>query len=104
MGQEYIQQVNATLSQKNDYAVAAATAADAYSTLHATVEPWLETEILIETYDAIVSFKDAAGVWGDDKELPKGLHYSDLECYGVKVKNRTAGENSVYSITGLMNV
>ena len=104
MGQEYIAQVNSTLSLKNDYATDAATAANAYSALIAATEPYLEVSILIENNDAIASFKDAAGAWGEDVILAIGSHNIDLECYGVKVKNRTAGANSVYQVFGLQNV
>jgi len=104
MGQEYISQVNSTLALKNDYEVTTGTAADAYATLIENAEPYLLSSILIETYDAIASLKDAAGSWGDDIILPKGLHEIEVECYGVKLKNRTAGENSVYQVFGQQNV
>lgn len=104
MGQEYISQVNAVLSQRNDYEVTTGTAADAYATLIENAEPYLVSSILIEEYDAIASLKDAAGVWGDDIILPKGLHDIEVECYGVKLKNRTAGQNSEYQVFGQQNV
>lgn len=48
------------------------------------------TDFLIETNDATISFRNAAGIWGDDISLPVGFHSKDFIHYGVRIENRAA--------------
>jgi len=57
------------------------------------------TDILIETFDATVSFRDHDGNWGDDKAIPVGAVSIDLLHYGVRIQNRVAASIAVYEIT-----
>ncbi len=57
------------------------------------------TDLLIETFDATVSFRNAAGVWGDDKSLLVGFASFDLIHYGIRVQNRVALSACAYEIT-----
>lgn len=57
------------------------------------------TDFLIETHPAIISFRNLQGFWLQDKILPVGMHSIDFIHYGVRLHNRTGGNNSVYEIT-----
>jgi len=57
------------------------------------------TDFLIETHPAIISFQNQAGTWLPEKILPVGMHSIDLINYGIRIRNRNAGNNSVYEIT-----
>lgn len=57
------------------------------------------TDFLIETHPAIISFRNLQGVWLADKILIVGYHSIDFIHYGIKIKDRTPGSNSVYEIT-----
>lgn len=54
--------------------------------------------VTVETYDAIISLKNQAGTWGDDIILPVGVSDRDISFFGIKIKNRGAGENAVFQI------
>ncbi|MBA7557355.1 hypothetical protein ES705_50105 [subsurface metagenome] len=57
------------------------------------------TDLLIETNDATISFRNAAGVWGDDMAVPVGYFSKDLIHYGVRIQNRVGASVSAYEIT-----
>ncbi len=57
------------------------------------------TDFLIETHPAIISFRNLAGTWLPEKILPVGMHSIDLINYGIRLRNRGAGNNCVYEIT-----
>lgn len=57
------------------------------------------TDFLIETHPAIISFKNQTGNWLPEKILVVGYHSIDFINYGIKLRNRTPGSNSVYEIT-----
>ena len=57
------------------------------------------TDILIEDFDATISFRNAAGVWGDDKQLLVGVNSIDFIHYGIRIQNRVALSVSAYEIT-----
>lgn len=57
------------------------------------------TDFLIETFPAIISFQNHAAAWLPEKILPVGFYSIDLINYGIRIRNRNAGDNSVYSIT-----
>ncbi len=83
------------------YYVENGNAPDAYnvgSTFEFTQAQYV-TDFLIETFAATISFRNALGVWGDDKAIPVGAVSLDLIHYGVKIQNRTALSVSVYEIT-----
>ena len=83
------------------YNVNNGTAADAYNAGN-TFEfatAFNVTDFLIETFAATISFRNLAGVWLDDKALPVGIHSIDFINYGVRVRNRVGGSNTVYELT-----
>ena len=57
------------------------------------------TDFLIETFDATISFRNSAGVWGDDMAVPVGYFSKDLIHYGVRIQNRVALSVSAYEIS-----
>lgn len=57
------------------------------------------TDFLIETFPAIISFRNLAHVWLPEKILPVGMHSIDFIHYGVRLRNRIPASNSVYEIT-----
>lgn len=83
------------------YYVITGTAADAYAApnIWETAVPYNVTDFLIETHEAYISFRNLAGVWLGDKSLPVGMHSIDFIHYGFRIRNRSAGNNSVYEIT-----
>jgi len=63
--------------------------------------PYARWDILIDTKDAIIEFRDKVNVaWGNEIILTVGWHSLDLVSNGVHIKNRTGGNNSTYQITG----
>ena len=84
-----------------EYFVASGTSLDDYNVLHT-----LETEVacnvidfLIETFPAIISFRNSQGVWLDDKKLPVGMHSIDFIHYGIRIHNFKAGDDCDYEVT-----
>jgi len=57
------------------------------------------TDIFIETNEATISFRDAAGAWGDDKALPLGVASIDFIHYGIRIQNRVPAAIAAYEIT-----
>lgn len=82
------------------YAVHAGVAAAAYNAgdTFEQVQAYYVTDILIENNPAEVSYRNAAGVWGDDKAVPVGFMSTDLVHYGMRIRNRLAG-NATYEFT-----
>lgn len=77
------------------------TAADAFSgpnTYDQLLAQYV-TDILVETHPAIVSFADVNGVYGDEKIVPVGFMSIDLVHYGMRIRNRNAGNNAIYEFT-----
>ena len=60
---------------------------------------WLRWDILIETFDAFISFLKNDGNWSDDKPLPPGIYSLDFSATGLRIRNRIAGNNTIYSFT-----
>jgi len=91
-----------TGSGLESYTVHSGTCGDAYAAgqTHETTDGWDKIELIVETFDAVFSFKNSAGTWGSDKILPVGRYVFDFAAYGVKFKNRVAGNNAIYEITG----
>jgi len=56
-------------------------------------------DILIKTYDAVVSFKDKTDLqWLPDMEMPIGFHSIDVVSSSIRIKNKTAGNDCVFEI------
>ena len=83
------------------YLVVTGTAADAYAAPNIVeyAVAYNVTDFLIETHPAYISFRNLAGVWLGDKSLPVGYHSIDFIHYGFRIRNRNAGNNSVYEVT-----
>jgi len=83
------------------YAVENGAAPDAYNagSTYAFADAQYVTDILIETNDATISFRNAALVWGDDKAIPVGAVSIDFIHYGIRIQNRVALAISDYEIT-----
>jgi len=83
------------------YVVYSGTCADAFSAPNTEELPdaYNVTDFLIETFPAIISFRNLAGTWLPEKILPVGYHSIDFIHYGFRIRNRTPGSNSVYEIT-----
>ena len=84
-----------------EYLVYSGTAADAFAApnIIELVLAYNVTDFLIETHPAIISFRNINGVWLPEKSLPVGMHSIDFIHYGFRIRNRNAGNNSVYEIT-----
>ncbi len=59
----------------------------------------LVTDISIETFEAEISFINAAGVWGDAKRIPVGISSIDFVNYGVRIRNRVALSVAAFELT-----
>ncbi|KKM76706.1 hypothetical protein LCGC14_1377400 [marine sediment metagenome] len=83
------------------YAVNNGTAADAYNAgdTFEFATAFNVTDILVEIFAATISFRNEAGVWLGNKALPVGFHSIDFINYGIRIRNRTGGSNSVYEFT-----
>lgn len=63
--------------------------------------PYARWDFLIETHDAIVSFRNKVNTdWGNEIELTTGWHSIDIVSNGVQIKNRTDDSNTKYQIVG----
>jgi len=83
------------------YGVENGTGADAFSgpnTYDQAIAQYI-TDILVETHPAIVSFRDVNGVYGDEKALPVGAYSIELVHYGMRIRNRGAGNDTIYEFT-----
>ena len=83
------------------YAVENGNAPDAYNagSTFESADAQYVTDILVETNDATVSFRNAALVWGDDKAIPIGAASIDFVHYGIRIQNRVALAVAAYEIT-----
>lgn len=83
------------------YVVEDGTAANAFAAgnTYDQANAFYVTDILVETNPAIVSFRDQAGIYGAEKIIPVGVASIDLIHYGMRIRNRNAGFNSVYEFT-----
>lgn len=83
------------------YAVETGDAEDAYAAADTFefVDAQYLTDIIIETHPAQISFRNAAGIWGDDKIILVGAVSIDFLHYGIRVQNRGAGNVADYEIT-----
>jgi len=63
------------------------------------VEPIFCTDILIETFDATISFRNLAGIYGDDRAVPVGFTSIDFIHYGIRIQNRVALSVAAYEFT-----
>jgi len=83
------------------YEVFKGTALDDYD-VTTTFEPkerGARWDILIKSYDAVVSFKDKTGLqWLPDMEIPVGFHSIDFVSSSIRIKNKTAGNNADFEI------
>jgi len=77
--------------------LAAPDAYDAGSTFE-QVDAIYTTDILVETNDGTISFRNAAHVWGDDIALPVGFHSKDFIHYGIRFQNRVGAALARYEI------
>lgn len=82
------------------YLVVSGTGADAYTAGNTSEYSvaYNVTDFLIETHPAKISFRNIQGIWLPDRSLPVGMHSIEFIHYGFKIKNRGAGNNTVYEI------
>lgn len=57
------------------------------------------TDFLIETFDAVISFRDVLGSWGDDKVLLVGYHSIDFIHYGYQIRDRVEDSHTKFEVT-----
>lgn len=83
------------------YEVEPGTAADAWNAgdTFEYADAYSITDIFIETHPAIIAFRNAAFLWGDEKVAPVGFMSLELTHYGMRIRNRGAGNNAVYEFT-----
>jgi len=83
------------------YTVFSGTGADAFSGTNTKSYSvaYNVTDFLIETHPAIISYRNLQGIWLNEKVLPVGYHSIDFIHYGYKIRNRGAGNNTVFEIT-----
>jgi len=84
-----------------EYVVASDTCGDDYAAPHIfeSEVAYNVSDFLIESFAAIISFRNRQGVWLPDKVLPVGMHSIDLIHYGIRIHNREDGDDCVYEIT-----
>lgn len=56
------------------------------------------TDILVETNDVVIQFRDVNGNYGDSIDLPVGFHSKDFVHYGIRLQNRVALAVARYQI------
>ncbi|HDY88592.1 MAG TPA: hypothetical protein ENH82_10860 [bacterium] len=83
------------------YNVEAGTAPDAFNagSTYDQADAIFTTDILVETFAAEISFRNLAGVWGNNKIIPVGLASIDFIHYGIRIENRVPGSAAVYEFT-----
>jgi len=83
------------------YVVESGTAADAFTgpNTYDQALAYHVTDILVETHPALIAFRNVGGTWGDEKIVPVGFMSMDLIHYGMRIRNRNAGDNAVYEFT-----
>ncbi len=82
------------------YEVETGTAADTYNTgdTFEYTEARNSWDLKLETTAADISFQNSFGGWGDDIFLAAGSSSIEFSAYGIKVKNHTTSDNTVYQI------
>lgn len=83
------------------YTISSGTGSAAYTSLNTSEfdVAYNVTDFLIETNPAQISFRNLQGVWLPDKILVVGYHSIDFINYGIRIRNRPTGANTVYEIT-----
>jgi len=82
-------------------AVATLSDNDFHEGIRDDVTPYARWDILIETKDAIIEYRNKVNTdWSDEIILTVGWHSLDLVSNGIQIKNRVAGQNTSYQITG----
>jgi len=83
------------------YLVYSGTGSDAFTAPNTEefVTAYNVSDFLIETHPAIISFRNLEGTWLPEKTLPVGFHSIDFIHYGFRIRNRGAGDNTIYEIT-----
>lgn len=83
------------------YNVETGNAPDAYDagSTYAQANAIYTSDILVENFAAEISFRNLAGVWGNDKIIPVGMASIDFIHYGIRIQNRNAGSVAAYQIT-----
>jgi len=84
-----------------EYVVETGTGEDDYtsSNTYHFDEQYSRWDILLEDYDAVISFRNKTDTdWLDDMILTSGWHSIDFVSYGIRIKNRVSGENVSYQI------
>lgn len=85
------------------YEVKKETAANDYEVAHSLTPAKLSSrwDILVETFDAIISWRNVGdSAYSDDIVLPIGMYSFDVASIGIQWKNRKAGENSEVQVVG----
>ena len=73
-------------------------AAYAAGQTHEFTEFQSEFDVLIEVFDAVLSFKKESGAWGADIIVPVGTYEKGIVANGVRFRNRSALNNTVYEV------
>ncbi|MBA7532912.1 hypothetical protein ES705_25142 [subsurface metagenome] len=84
-----------------EYVIASETSEDDYVAPHIfeSEVAYNVSDFLIESFPAIISFRNSLGVWLPDKKMPVGMHSIDLIHYGIRIRNFKIGDRCVYEIT-----
>ena len=83
------------------YIVEAGAAPDAYNAGNTfdQVLPIYLTDVLAETNNMVIQFRNQAGVWGDTIIVNVGFRSFDFIHYGIRIQNRVALAAGDYEIT-----
>jgi len=83
------------------YLVENGNAPDAYNvgSTYDQINAIYTTDILIETFDATISFRNLAGIYGDDRAVPVGFTSIDFIHYGIRIQNRVGLSVAAYEFT-----
>jgi hypothetical protein len=82
------------------YEVETGTAADTYTggNTYEYTDARASWDLKLDSTSADISFQNAAGSWGGNIWLNAGTASIDVSAYGIKIKNHTSGDNTVYQI------
>jgi len=83
------------------YLVENGNAPDAYNvgSTYDQINAIYTTDILIETFDATISFRNLAGIYGNDRAVPVGFTSIDFIHYGIRIQNRVGLSVAAYEFT-----
>ena len=83
------------------YHVESGNAPDAYDAPNTFIQAnaIYTTDILIEDFAAQISFRNLAGIWGNDKIIPVGFGSIDFIHYGIRIQNRLPLSVAAYEFT-----